>query len=789
LSRASHYKVLAAEDGMRVAANHVYVIPPNVDLAILRGVLHTMPLPAQRARGPHLPIDYFFRSLAEDQGSRAIGVVLSGTGSDGTFGLKAVKAAGGITFAQDPSSAKFEGMPRSAIESGWADFALTPEEIAKQLLQIAQHPYLASPRPPASDVQPEVSKLIVLIRTAFSNDLTAYKPATIDRRIERRMALHRIEKQSDYVKYVQATPDELRLLYKDMLISVTSFFRDAEPFEALRTRIFPRIMESKSVGSQIRVWVPACSTGEEVYSVAIALLEFLGDRAPDYRVQVFGTDVDEDSIKQARRGVYPENIEQDVKAELLQRFFVKGAGKYQVSRRVRDVVVFSNQNVIKDAPFSRLDLVTCRNLLIYLRPTIQKKVLRILNYSLLPTGYLMLGTSETVGDASEYFTLVDRKNKIYSKRHVASAGSLDISFGVQPADGHRPAELSTTQRTASNLASAVEHKIVELYAPAGVVINEDLDIIHIRGRTGPYLEPMPGAPSFNILRLARPALHVDLRRVIHEAKMRHDRATVESRLSDDRGSRTVTLEAVPFVEPESKAPYLLVLFHEASASTVDPAPPADPAAADDARTTELERELLVTKEYLQSTIEELESSNEELKSSNEELQSSNEELQSTNEEMETSKEELQSSNEELTTVNEELQNRMTELQLANDDLHNVLSAIGEAIVIVGLDLRIRRYTHLAEEMLNLVTGDVGRSVSQLNAFIMGERIEELARRVIEYLIPIEKEVLCADRRRYRIRVLPYKTLDHAIKGAVIILVDLVAEAAQTAGQVAVKSEP
>ncbi|MFL5304404.1 MAG: chemotaxis protein CheB [Polyangia bacterium] len=782
LSRASNYQVLLAQDGMHVDANHVYVIPPNVDLAILRGVLQTMPLAADRPRGPHLPIDYFFRSLAEDQGTRAIGVVLSGTGTDGTFGLKAIKEAGGITFAQDPGSAKFEGMPRSAIDSGWADFALPTDEIAKQLLQVAHHPYLTRVRPPATEVQPEVNKLIVLIRAAFGNDLTAYKPTTIDRRIERRMALHRIEKQSDYVKYVLATPDELRLLYKDMLISVTSFFRDAEPFEALRTRIFPRILETKTPGSQIRVWVPACSTGEEVYSIAIELLEFLGERAPEYRLQVFGTDVDEDSIKQARRGVYPENIELDVSSERLQRFFFKTDGKYQVSRRVRDMVVFSNQNVIKDAPFSRLDLVTCRNLLIYLRPTVQKKVLRILNYSLLPTGFLMLGTSETVGDASEYFRLVDRKNKIYSKRHVASGATLDISFGVQPVDPRRPGDMPSSQRTTTNLATAVEHKIVELYAPAGVVINEDLDIVHIRGRTGSYLEPMPGAPSFNILRLARPALHADLRRAIHDAKARRDRATAETQFSDERGNRMVTIEVVPIVEPETKAPFLLVLFHEPSAGAVDSTAPADAATADDARTTELERELMVTKEYLQSTIEELESANEELKSSNEELQSSNEELQSTNEELETSKEELQSSNEELTTVNEELQNRMTELQLANDDLHNVLSAIGEAIVIVGLDLRIRRYTHMAEEVLNLVTGDIGRSVSQLNAFVIGERVEDLAARVIEYLTPVEKEVLCADRRRYRIRVLPYKTLDHAIKGAVIILVNLAADAAPTAGQ-------
>jgi two-component system CheB/CheR fusion protein len=435
------------------------------------------------------------------------------------------------------------------------------------------------------------------------------------------------------------------------------------------------------------------------------------------------------------------------------------------------MVVFSTHNLIKDAPFSRLDLVTCRNLLIYLRPTIQKRVLRILNYSLLPTGYLMLGTSETVGESSEYFTLLDRKNKIYSKRHVASLGTLDMVFGVQATDVPRSVDLPSTQRATNNLSGTVDRKIIEIYGPPGVVINDDLDVVHIRGRTGPYLEPMPGAPSFNILRLARPALHADLRRAIHEAKSRREQVTVESHLIEGEADRTIQIEVVPITEPESKAPFLLVLFREPKPPT-PPALDVPPASVEDDRSTELERELMVTKEYLQSTIEELESANEELKSSNEELQSSNEELQSTNEELETSKEELQSANEELTTVNEEAQNRMTELQLANDDLHNVLSAIGEAIVIVGLDLRIRRFTHVAEELLNLVATDVGRSVSQLNAFVIGERIEDLAQRVIEHLAPVERELSCADHRRYRIRILPYKTLDHAIKGAVIILVGL-----------------
>jgi two-component system CheB/CheR fusion protein len=786
LSRVSNIKVELATDGLKVEPNHVYVIPPNSDLAVLQGVLHVMTPPQNAAiHGPHLPVDYFFRSLAEDLGPRSIGIVLSGTGTDGTFGLKSIKEAGGITFAQEPSTAKYEGMPRSAVESGWADFCLGPEAVAEELQNISRHPYLSRAKPVPLQIQESVGKLIVLMRTAFGNDLTYYKPTTVDRRIERRMALHKIEKLADYIKFVQSNADELRLLYKDMLISVTSFFRDREPFETLKERIFPRILDHKEPGSHIRIWVPACSTGEEAYSIAICLLEFLGDRAPDYRLQIFGTDVDDNSIQHARRGVYPENIALDVSGERLQRFFIKKESEYQVARRVRDMVVFSTQNVTKDAPFSRLDLVTCRNLLIYLRPAMQKKVLRILHYALLPTGFLMLGSSETVGESSEYFSLIDRKNKIYTKRNVASMAALEFGFGVQSPDVLPALQPSAAQRSATNLAGLAERKILELYGPPGVVVNEELDIVHIRGRTGSYLEPMPGAPSFNILRLARPDLHVELRRALHEAKSTGGRVNVECRLVDEGKARTVEIEVVPVIEPETKTRCYLVLFHEPDPAKELAPPPTlgtpPEETAEDQRRQELERELLVTKEYLQSTIEELESANEELKSSNEELQSSNEELQSTNEELETSKEELQSSNEELTTVNDELQNRMGELQLTNDDLHNILGGIGEAIVIVGMDLRIRRYTHTAEKLFNLVPGDAGRSVSLLNSFITGQRIENLAAQVIERLAAVEMEVLCSDQNEYNLRITPYKTLDHSIKGVVISLVGAADASARKAG--------
>jgi two-component system, chemotaxis family, CheB/CheR fusion protein len=783
LSRWNEAKVTAVEDGMPVEPGRIYVIPPNADLAILQGVLHLM-APAEGMRAPHLPIDYFFRSLAEDQGSRSIGIVLSGTGSDGTFGLQAIKEAGGITFAQEPASAKYDAMPRSAIDSGWADFTLAPEDIATELLRVRNHPYLTRKRPSSPQAQESVSKLIVLMRAAFGNDLTYYKPTTMDRRIERRMALQKIESLPDYVKFVQSSPTELRLLYKDMLISVTSFFRDPESFETLKTLIFPRLLESKETGGQIRLWIPACSTGEEAYSLVIALFEFLGERAQEFRIQIFGTDVDESSVQYARRGLYPHNIALDVSPERLERFFIKKESGYQITRRIRDAVVFSVQNVTRDAPFSRLDLVSCRNLLIYLRPTMQKRVLRIVHYALLPTGYLMLGSSETVGDLADYFALVDRKNKIYARRHAAETAPLDVGFGMKIAEPTQPVPSSTPHRTSATLATLAERKILELYGPPGVLVNDDFDVVHIRGRTRGYLEPMPGAPSFNILRLARPDLHVELRRVLTEARTNNRRASVGCRITEDGNVRPITIEVIPVVEPETKVRCFMVLFHEEkgapktadkggeSLHEADDSPSTVKLSTEDARMHELEHELTMTKEYLQSAIEELESSNEELKSSNEELQSSNEELQSTNEELETSKEELQSSNEELTTVNDELNSRMGELQLMNDDLHNILSSMGSAMIIVGLDLRIRRFTQVAESLMNLVPGDVGRTVSLLNAFIVGERIEKLAGQVVEKLVPIEKRVVCANQRWYLLHISPYKTVDHAIKGAVIVLLDV-----------------
>jgi two-component system CheB/CheR fusion protein len=769
LSKSTSVPVLLAEDGMRIAPRHVYVIPPNADLAILDGVLQVMTPPTTTV--PRLPIDFFLRSLADDQADRAIGIVLSGTGSDGTAGLLAVRAAGGLTFVQEPASAKYDGMPRQALEAGAADAGLTPEAIARALNALGKHPHSGRLHHPRPEESRGIAKILVLIRSAFGTDLSLYKPSTTERRIARRMAVHGLESVDDYVRLLQENAVELRVLYKDILIGVTRFFRDGTPFEVLKADILPRIVDKKPLGAPLRIWVAACSTGEEAYSVAICLLEYLGERTQDYAIQVFGTDIDEDSIQRARRGVYPKSIEADVSSERLRRFFTKKDDTYQISRQVRDMVVFSVQNVARDAPFSKLDLVSCRNLLIYLQAPLQKKVLRVLHYALNPNAFLLLGCSETIGDLPELFSLVDRKNKVYSAKPV-SASHLGPSLEARAYDEGRNPPPQRAARTGVNLASLADRKILEMYGPPAVVVSETFDVLHFRGSTSPYLEPASGAASLNILRLIRSELHIDLRKTLQRALDENRAASIESKIAADARIRRVKISVLPMTDPDSKARVLLVVFHELPALDAPaPDPVLPPRTPREQHVLEVEHELLVTKEYLQRTIEEAESTNEELKSANEELQSANEELQSTNEELETSKEELQSANEELTTVNDELQARMVEQQQINDDLHNVLVGVDNAVIIVGMDLRIRRYTAAAERLFNLVSGDIGRSVALLDAFT-GRRLEALATGVIDSLTPVNEEILCADQRWRALRVAPYKTAEHSIRGAVFVLTDV-----------------
>jgi two-component system CheB/CheR fusion protein len=765
LSRNTAMKVVTIADGMPVEKSTIYVGPTNVDVAIHHGVFRL--LEPVEPRVPRHAIDVFFRHLAADRGGAAIGVILSGAGSDGTLGLKAIKEEGGITFVQEPSTASQPSMPESAIDAGCADSVLSPAEIGAELMRIAKHPYVIAAPPPRAFDEDTRSKLFVLLRGSFGVDFATYKQATIERRVQRRMALHKIERLADYLKYVQANDAELSVLYSDLLIGVTSFFRDAEPFEALKTLVLPRLLENRDPELPIRVWVPGCSTGEEAYSIAMVVLEYLADLKTTYKIQVFATDIDDHALTRARTAVYPQSIEIDVSPERLQRFFVPAEKGFQVSRQVRDVVVFARHNLGKDPPFSRLDLVSCRNVLIYMQPVLQRKVLHIFHYALEQNGFLLLGTSESVGESSELFSLVDRKTKIYGRKPGIGAAVFDIALmGTPPVQ--RPAERVLEHRQPINVLHLADRKVLDKYGPPGVVVNDRLDIVQFRGQTGRYIEPSPGLATLNILKQVRPELLPELRPAVEKALAENVAVTSPPvRVWNGVEAATVVLDVTPLPETEAGR-CLLVLFNEHGRELgLVPIPERGPAPSS---VESLERELTATKEYLQTTIEEVESGNEELQAANEELQSSNEELQSTNEELETSKEELQSTNEELVTLNEELQNRMGQLAVSTDDLQNVLAHVSAAVVLVDVDLRIRRFSAAAERFLSLVPGDVGRPLGYLRTTIRARDLEQTVSAVINTATPREQPVRDVDGYWHTMRVAPLQSSEHTIKGAVLELV-------------------
>ena len=764
IARSTKLTVVTATDGMRVEPNRVYVLPPNADLAVLQGVLRL--LPQVPGPGVRLPVDFFFRSLADDQGPAAIGIVLSGTGSDGTLGLRAIKAAGGITFVQEPSSAKYDGMPQSALAAGHADFSLPPKGIAEELRWLGTQATAVRPeRPRTPESEDQLAKLFVLIRAEFGNDMSQYKPATVHRRIDRRMALNKIVRLEDYVRLVQSSAEELRALYEDMLITVTRFFRDRDPFVELQQQILPALMANRPAGSPLRVWVPACATGEEVYSIAITVLEYLEDHNLAAKVQLFGSDVDEAAIEVARRGCYPHAIGLDVSPARLVRFFIKRDADYQISRRVREMVVFSKHNLYKDPPFSRIDLVSCRNLLIYLQPATQSRVMRVLHHALASNGYLMLGTSESIGEAADLFSLVDRKNKIYAKKGTGSGTALEVGFGPAEPAG-RPARIS---HPTPKLQALADRKMLESYAPPGVIINDRLEILHFRGHTGPFLDPAAGNANMGLLRVVRPELRVELKRLVAEALERNQRVGAVVDYAEDDETCGVKLEVLPLRQADVDTRALLVVFQQVPRS---PAAAGDGPVTPDERVTELRQELNAAREAMQGTLDEHATAEEELRSAAELLQSANEELQSTNEELETSKEEMQSTNQELTTVNDELQSRMAELAQTNDDLQNVLLGVDQPVIIVGMDLRIRRYTLAAERLFNLVPRDIGRTIDFLQPYVGPHELTKTVTTVIQTLASAEEQVRSSNHRWYQLRVTPYKTVDHAVRGAVVTFTDI-----------------
>src|SRR5262245_714903 len=777
LAKETTMPVIQVTEGRVVQPDHVYVIPPNVDMTILDGMLRLKP--RTMIRGQHMPVDAFLRSLAWDQKGKAIGVILSGTASDGAVGVREIKAEGGITFAQSEQTARHGGMPHSAVASGAVDFVLPPDGIARALAGIVRHPYLR-PAPPEAEETLEESKdalgrIFAALRRHSGVDFSLYKQNTIKRRIKRRMVLHRQERLEDYLSLVEKTPEEVQALYEDLLIDVTGFFRDPESFEALKAIVFPSILKAMTTEGTIRAWVPGCSTGEEAYSIAMVLMEVLGERAPGVAVQIFATDVSESAIEEARAGIYRESIVADVTPERLRRFFVKSERGYQVAKAIRDLCVFAKQNLTRDPPFSRLDLISCHNVLIYLESALQKQVMLIFHYALKPSGFLWLGKSESIGSFADLFTQVDRKHRIYAKRAIGTRLNLNFAQNDLAAVGVDPKQAAAENARGLDVLREADRVVMSRYAPASVLINDDLEILQFRGRTGAYLEPAQGQASLNVMRMAREGLALELRSVIHNARKRNQRVRKAGiSIQNDGTSRTIDLEVLPLNIHLSKQRYFLVIFQDSlpPGATKTRKAPVAATRVKDSGTSQLRRELATAREHLQAIIEEQEATNEELKSANEEILSANEELQSTNEELETSKEELQSANEELSTVNEELQNSNSELTQINNDHSNVLSSVNIPIVILGPDIRIRRFTPMAEKLLNLIPSDVGRRVTDIKPNVIVPDLETLIEDVIDSVKVCERTVQDKEGRWYSMRIRPYKTPDNRIDGAVLAFVDI-----------------
>ena len=790
-----------ASDDLRLAANQVYVIAPGQRLGLLHNRLVALPEGGEQERAYNL-IDIFFNSLAEDCGSKAIGVVLSGTASDGSLGCRAIKEAGGITFAQDRDSAEYDAMPANAVAAGFVDVVLPPAEIARELGRLARHPLLrpdqtAEPSEEVIAASPtELNKIFILLRARSGHDFSSYKEMTIRRRLGRRILLHKLDNTARYIQLLQHDAEEIDALFHDILINVTGFFRDPEAFEALHRIAFPALLTERSSSPPLRIWVPGCSTGQEAYSIAIALDEYLGEAAegrvlPD--MQIFGSDVDDEAIDAARAGIYPPSIAEEVSAERLDRYFQRVTKGYQVCQSIRDRCIFALQDLIRDPPFSRIDLLSCRNLLIYLQSPLQQKVLQLFHYALQPEGFLLLGGSESVGNQLALFAMQDKTAKLYRKKSVATRPLSTLVQQIKPPQDE-PARIAppAPKSRVYDLDRETERRLLERYAPVGVVIDSDQWILRFLGRTWPYIEPSAGTASLNLYKLAHPDLLVELRAAIYAAaKEGTEQRKENARLLVDGQELRVDIQVLALGGAVRGEDNLVVLFEPRTASAAageraaaalaaSTAAAGDAASGTGAETTrellryqaELERELIDTRTSMQSIIEAQEGTNEALYAANEEVQSTNEELQSANEELETAKEELQSTNEELATVNDELENRNRELAQTNNDLVNLLSSVELPILILGADLSIRQFTEPAETLLNLIPADIGRRISHIKSDLEIPNLERLVLEVIDQMSPRLIEIEDGSGHCYSVRIRPYKTIDNRIDGAILVFIDL-----------------
>lgn len=778
----THMEVFEVEDGMHVQPNCIYIIPPNRDMAILNGMLQL--LEPSSPHGQRLPIDFFFHSLAQDQHKRAIAIVLSGTGSDGSKGIAAIKAEGGIVIAQDLDSSEYDGMPKSAIDTELVDYVLPPAQMLKQLSASVKHPIKHPPKNLSvyASKENDLHKVFVLLRDQTGHDFSQYKPSTIHRRIERRMAVLHIDSLQNYAKHLQNSPSEIDALFSDLLIGVTNFFRDPEAFAFLKEHIIPKMLSLKPSGSTIRVWTTACSTGEEAYSIAILLKECMEEMKQNFLVQIFATDIDTTAITAARAGIYPLSITDHVSPERLARFFtpqIDGSG-YRIHKNIRDMLVFSEQNVIKDPPFSKLDLLSCRNLLIYMDSDLQKKLLPIFHYALNPNGILFLGSSESIGDFSDLFSVLDQPSKLYQRKensHSKLYNTAPIRF-FPPTTALRLSPQQTVEKnthiTKVSLRELTEKTLLQQSTLTGILVNEQGDILYLHGHTGMYLElPSGEVHANNILKMAREGLRRDLTSALHKATV--SKQIVHCRdlhIKIAHRITTVNITVRPLAQSQDSTVYL-VIIEEVPLADTNHSIPSLIAHDPDTRVEELKHELHTQEEFLNTTNLKLETSNEELKSFNEEMQSLNEELQSTNEELETSKEELQSVNEELSTVNAELQTKVADLSRSNNDMNNLLAGTGIGTIFVDHKLCILRFTPAVTEIIHLILSDLGRPIGHIVSNLLGyDRLVADTQAVLDTLIPKEVEVQTAEKLWYTLRIQPYRTLDNVIEGAVISFVDI-----------------
>ncbi len=776
LQRVTGMEVFQAKDRMKVKPDCVYVIPPNKDMSILHGVLHLFEPTA--ARGLRLPIDFFFHSLADDRREAGIGIILSGMGSDGTIGLRAIKEKGGMALVQEPASAKFDSMPRSAINSGLADIVAPAEDLPGRLIEYLRHPFTVT-KPGASleeKDQSSLEKILILLRSKTGHDFSLYKKNTVYRRIERRMGVHQIGRIASYVRFLQENTQEVELLFKELLIGVTSFFRDPEVWDQIRDEAIPALLAGYPDGGSLRAWSTGCSTGEEAYSLAISFKEALEQFRPaaHFTMQIFATDLDQDGIDRARKAVYPVKIASEMPLERLQRFFIKEASGYRVCKEIREMVTFATQNVIMDAPFTRLDILICRNLLIYLTPELQKKLMPIFHYSLKPGGVLFLGSAESISTFTDLFAPLSIKSRLFRKREsLLSPEPLAFPASFVPTRPGFPKEIPM-MKPAANLQTLADQLLLQHFSPPAVLTNDKGDILYISGRTGSYLEPAAGKANWNIFAMAREGLRFDLGSAFQKALRQKGSVTVKD-VKKGTGDNTqrVDITVRTIQEPEALRGMVMIIFS-------DVAPPAvhtvsnlpRTAATDNAAVHALEQDLLQSREELQSTREEMHSSQEELTSTNEELQSTNEELQSTNEELTTSREEMQSLNEELQTVNAEQQSKMNEFSRVNDDMRNLLNSTEIVTIFLDSKLHIRRFTTGADKLFKLLPGDVGRPLTDIVTDLVYPEMAEISREVLRTLTFSEKQIAASDGRWFSVRIMPYRTTEDVISGVVITFANI-----------------